>query len=61
MWLKLHLEETCRVIVATVAAASKCREKCKKLEKHILVGDPAPLCATTIRLFTTTLGRRSSI
>jgi hypothetical protein len=28
-WLKSHLEEACRVMVARVAAASKCREKCK--------------------------------
>jgi hypothetical protein len=39
MWLKLHLEEACRVMVARVAAVSKCREKCEKPEKPILVGD----------------------
>jgi hypothetical protein len=46
-WLKLHLEEACRVMVARMAAASKCREKCKKPEKPILAGDskgtPTPL------------------
>jgi hypothetical protein len=41
MWLKPHLEEACRVVmVARVAATSMCRDKCKKLEKPILVGDP---------------------
>jgi hypothetical protein len=39
-WLKPHLEKACRIMVARVAAASKCREKCKKLEKPILAGDP---------------------
>jgi hypothetical protein len=39
-WLKLHLEEACRVMVARMAAASKCREKCKKPEKPILAGNP---------------------
>jgi hypothetical protein len=39
-WLKPHLEEAYRVMVARVAAASKCREKCKKSEKSILAGDP---------------------
>jgi hypothetical protein len=39
-WLKPHLEKACRVMVARVAAASKCREKCKKPEKPITVGDP---------------------
>jgi hypothetical protein len=32
MWLKPHLEEACRVLVARVSADSKCREKCKKPE-----------------------------
>jgi type II secretory pathway component PulJ len=49
-WLKAHLEEACRVMIARVRAASKCREKCKKSEKPILVGDPqgnpALLCVT---------------
>jgi hypothetical protein len=49
-WLKPHLEETCRVMVARVVAASKYREKCKKPEKPKLAGDPeespTPLCAT---------------
>jgi hypothetical protein len=40
MWLKPHLEEACRVMVASMAAASKCREDCKKPEKPTLVGDP---------------------
>jgi hypothetical protein len=38
-------------MVARVTAASKCREKCKKPEKPIIVGDPkeslppyVPLC-----------------
>jgi hypothetical protein len=39
-WLNLHPEEAGRVMVARVAAASTCRENCKKLEKPILVGDP---------------------
>jgi hypothetical protein len=49
-WLKLHLRKH-RVVVARVAAASKCREKCKKPEKPILVRNPeeslpnyVPLC-----------------
>jgi hypothetical protein len=70
-WLKLHLEEAWRAVVVRVAAASKCRKKCKKLEKATLAGDPegtsTPFCATvptfatTIHLFASTLGRRSSI
>jgi adenine-specific DNA methylase len=32
MWLNLHLEEVCRVVVARVAAAFKCRKLCKKPE-----------------------------
>jgi hypothetical protein len=43
-WLKPQLEEACRVMVAKEAAASKCRGKCKKLEKPILVGDPEEFC-----------------
>jgi hypothetical protein len=39
MWLKPHLKKACRVMVARVATASKCREKCKKAEKPILVGE----------------------
>jgi hypothetical protein len=41
-WLKLHLEKAYRLIVARAAAASKCREKCKKPEKstHISEGFP---------------------
>jgi hypothetical protein len=39
-WLKPCLEETCRVMVDRVAAASKCREKCKKPKKPTLVGGP---------------------
>jgi hypothetical protein len=31
-------------MVAKEAAASKCRGKCKKLEKPILVGDPEEFC-----------------
>jgi hypothetical protein len=38
-WLKPYLEEACRAMIARVAAASKYREKCKKPEKPILVGD----------------------
>jgi hypothetical protein len=34
------LEEAYRFMVARMAAASKCREKCKKPEEPILVGDP---------------------
>jgi hypothetical protein len=34
MWLKPHLKTACRVMVARVTAASKCREKC--LKKSIL-------------------------
>jgi hypothetical protein len=37
-------------MIARVAAASKCREKCKNSEKPTLVGDPEeslpPFCAT---------------
>jgi hypothetical protein len=40
MWLKPHLEKACRVMVARVVAASKYREKCKKHEKPMSVGDP---------------------
>jgi hypothetical protein len=40
IWLKSHLVEACRVTVARVAAASMYREKCKKPENPILVGDP---------------------
>jgi hypothetical protein len=40
MWLKLHLEKSCRIMVARVAAASKHREKCKNPEKPILEEDP---------------------
>jgi hypothetical protein len=47
-------------MVARVATASKCREKCKNLEKPILVGipwSPAPLCATVqIREFLGAIG-----
>jgi hypothetical protein len=38
MWLKSYLEEAGRGMVARMAAASKCREKCKKPEKLILAG-----------------------
>jgi hypothetical protein len=53
---KAPLEKACRVMVARVATASKCREKCKKPEEPIFVGDleefPLPLCATVqIRVF----------
>jgi hypothetical protein len=66
IWLK----ETCSIMVAKVAAASKYREKCKKPEKSILAGKPKetlPLCttvptfATAFHLFVSTLGRGSSI
>jgi hypothetical protein len=40
MWLKPHIKEACRVMVARVAAAPKCRENCKKPEKPTLVGYP---------------------
>jgi hypothetical protein len=40
MWLKPHLEAASRIMVARVAAASKCKEKCKKPEETILAGDP---------------------
>jgi hypothetical protein len=39
-WLKPHLEEACKVMVARVAAASKCRGKYKKPEKPTLACDP---------------------
>jgi hypothetical protein len=39
-WLKPHLGKVCRIMRARTAAASKCREKCKKPEKLILVGAP---------------------
>jgi hypothetical protein len=39
MWLNPHLQKACRVIVARVDAASKCRKKGKKPEKPILVAD----------------------
>jgi hypothetical protein len=37
---KAHLEKACRIIVARTAASSKYREKCKRPEKPILMGDP---------------------
>jgi hypothetical protein len=40
IWLKPHLEKACRIMVARMAAASKCREKCEKPEKPILAGNP---------------------
>jgi hypothetical protein len=51
MWLKFHLEEACRVMVARVAAASKCREKCKKPEKPILVGEPEETPPPYVQLY----------
>jgi hypothetical protein len=57
-------------MVASEAAASKCKEKCKKPEKPTLVGDSNKthpfIChcthfATTFYPFTSTLGRGSSI
>jgi hypothetical protein len=30
MWLKLHLEKACKVMVARVTAASKCRKNVKR-------------------------------
>jgi hypothetical protein len=50
-WLKPHLEEACRVMVARVAAASKCREKCKKPEKPILSGDPMETLLLYVTLY----------
>jgi hypothetical protein len=45
-----------------VAAASKCREKCKKPEKPILVGDPEETPPPYVPLypsFTSTFGREN--
>jgi hypothetical protein len=50
-WLKRHLEEACSVMVARVTAGSKCREKCKKAEKHILVGDPERTLSPYVPLY----------
>jgi hypothetical protein len=51
IWLKPHLEKACRVTVTRKAAASKCREKCKKPEKPILVGDPKRTLAPYVPLY----------
>jgi hypothetical protein len=51
MWLNPHLEEACRVIVARMEAASKCREKCKKPEKPILAGDPKEIPTHYVPLY----------
>jgi hypothetical protein len=45
-WLKPHLEKACRVMVARVGTASKCRGKYKKPEKPMLMRDPTQLCVT---------------
>jgi hypothetical protein len=39
-WLKPLIEKHIRVMVARMAVAFKCREKCKKPEKSILAGNP---------------------
>jgi hypothetical protein len=51
MWLKSHLEKACRFIVARMAKASKCREKCKKPEKPMLVGDPEETLPPYVALY----------
>jgi hypothetical protein len=40
MWLKPHIDKACKIMAARETAASKCRGKCKKPEKLILVGRP---------------------
>jgi hypothetical protein len=51
MWLIFHLEEAYRVMVARVAGASKFREKCKKPEKPITVGDPEKIPPPYVPLY----------
>jgi hypothetical protein len=44
--LRPYLEEACRIMVARVAAASKCREKAKEPVLALLRGGTTTLCAT---------------
>jgi hypothetical protein len=50
-WLKPHLEEPHRVMVARVATASKCKEKCKKPKKPTLAGDPEETLPPYVSLY----------
>jgi hypothetical protein len=50
-YLKSFLEKACRVMVARVAVASKCREKCKNLEKHISLEDPEETPSSYVPLY----------
>jgi hypothetical protein len=47
-WLRPYLEETCRTMVARVAAASKCTEKTKET---ILAGEPEEVPPPSVPLY----------